>query len=635
MPKRKLRTQIAFWAGICLVATVGIVVVVSASMTHATASKAAVDQALTTSKGEAALARTELEQALNSARTIAQMLAGVKDPSAVIMIGREEVKGILGALVEKNADFVGVFSCWEPNQFDSMDAQNVQRPGSDAAGRFSPYWRRNEQGGTGLASVLGLPTHAVNGVPGAWYDVPRKTRQEFISEPYAETVNGRTRLVASLVAPIMVGDTFFGVVGVDLDLGFLARRVAEISVFDRTGRMICVTNAGTVVALSGNASAAGRSLATVDPAWQNLASQVRTGGAVSEPVGGDLAVFTPLQPGHTATPWSVGILVPNGKIRQQAFALLFTQIPVSLLCIGAALGLLWVTAGRLTSSIAQATGDLSKIAGSVSRASSDAAQASQTIAAGASRQAASIEETSASLEEMAAMTRRNAENARQANRMTNEARDSAARGLVAMTQMGEAIQRMKKSSDESARIVRTIDEIAFQTNILALNAAVEAARAGASGMGFAVVADEVRSLAQRSAEAAKTTAMLIEGAQTNAEAGVSSSTEVAAILERIVENVQKATDLVSEVTKASLEQTEGIEQITRAVAEVDKVVQSNAAVSDESLSSSRRLEGETHDLHQLVAALTGIVSGTRQEGMETKRTATPSRSLAGRAGAAT
>jgi methyl-accepting chemotaxis protein len=129
--------------------------------------------------------------------------------------------------------------------------------------------------------------------------------------------------------------------------------------------------------------------------------------------------------------------------------------------------LLWVTAGRLTSPIAQATGDLSKIAGRVSHASTEVAQASQTIAGGASLQAASTEETSASLEEMAAMTRHNAENARQANRITNEARDSAARGLVAMTQMAGAIQRMKKSADESAKIVRTIDEIAFQTNLLA------------------------------------------------------------------------------------------------------------------------------------------------------------------------
>jgi methyl-accepting chemotaxis protein len=131
----------------------------------------------------------------------------------------------------------------------------------------------------------------------------------------------------------------------------------------------------------------------------------------------------------------------------------------------------------------------------------------------------------------------------------------------------------------------------------------------------------VRNLAQRSAEAAKTTATLIEGAQENAAASVTSSTEVAALLEGIVESVQKATNLVSDVTKASLEQKEGIEQITRAVAEVDKVVQSNAAVSDQSLSSSRRLEGETHELYQRIAALTGVVSGSRQDGMSEVRAA--------------
>ncbi|HBA83439.1 MAG TPA: hypothetical protein DCZ95_05020, partial [Verrucomicrobia bacterium] len=156
----------------------------------------------------------------------------------------------------------------------------------------------------------------------------------------------------------------------------------------------------------------------------------------------------------------------------------------------------------------------------VTSASSQVSSASQQLAQGASEQASSLEETSASLEEMASMTRQNADNATQANNIAREASSLAVGGVEAMTRMIGAIDKIKKSSDETAKIIKTIDEIAFQTNLLALNAAVEAARAGEAGKGFAVVAEEVRNLARRSAEAAKNTADLIEGAQKNSEQGV-------------------------------------------------------------------------------------------------------------------
>ena len=155
----------------------------------------------------------------------------------------------------------------------------------------------------------------------------------------------------------------------------------------------------------------------------------------------------------------------------------------------------------------------------VASAASQISTASQSLAEGASEQAASLEETSSSLEEMASMTKRNAENAQKANDLAKEARHSADKGAGDMQTMSTAMEAIKVSSDDIAKIIKTIDEIAFQTNILALNAAVEAARAGEAGMGFAVVADEVRNLAQRSAQAAKETATKIEGAITKTDRG--------------------------------------------------------------------------------------------------------------------
>lgn len=245
----------------------------------------------------------------------------------------------------------------------------------------------------------------------------------------------------------------------------------------------------------------------------------------------------------------------------------------------------------------------------VSSASGQVAQSSQSMAEGASEQASSLEETSASLEEMASMTRQNADNADQANHMATEARDAASKGRESMQKMAEAINRIKASSDETAKIIKTIDEIAFQTNLLALNAAVEAARAGDAGKGFAVVAEEVRNLAQRSAEAARNTSELIAESQTNADNGVSVSEEVGSILEQIVESVDKVGQLIAEVNSATREQTQGIEQVNTAVAQMDQVTQSNAANSEEAASAAEELSAQAGELNQMVLQLRAIVGG--------------------------
>ncbi|MGC3970703.1 MAG: methyl-accepting chemotaxis protein [Pirellulales bacterium] len=237
----------------------------------------------------------------------------------------------------------------------------------------------------------------------------------------------------------------------------------------------------------------------------------------------------------------------------------------------------------------------------VSSASNEISKGSQSLARGASEQAGSLEEISSSLEEMSSMTKQNAENSQQGKILASSAREAADRGNVAMKRMGEAMDKIKSSSDATAKIVKTINEIAFQTNLLALNAAVEAARAGEAGKGFAVVAEEVRNLAQRSAEAARTTANMIEESVKNAESGVKISDEVAAILGEIGEGSRKVNDLVAEIAAASDEQSKGIEQVNSAVTQLDKVTQQNAASSEESASAAEELSSQAVSLSQVVS----------------------------------
>jgi methyl-accepting chemotaxis protein len=234
---------------------------------------------------------------------------------------------------------------------------------------------------------------------------------------------------------------------------------------------------------------------------------------------------------------------------------------------------------------------------------------SQTLAEGASEQAASLEETSASLEEMASMTRRNAENAQSAKDLAAQARAAADAGAADMREMNEAIGGIKSSSDNIAKIIKTIDEIAFQTNILALNAAVEAARAGEAGMGFAVVAEEVRNLAQRSAEAARETTAKIEDSIARSEAGVEISAKVAARLAEIVAKARQVDELVAEIATASREQSQGIEQVNTAVTQMDKVTQGNAAAAEESASASEELNAQAQTLKDAVSDLLALVGG--------------------------
>ncbi len=266
---------------------------------------------------------------------------------------------------------------------------------------------------------------------------------------------------------------------------------------------------------------------------------------------------------------------------------------------------------------------LRQSAAQVGSASGEISASSQQLAEGASQQAAAVEETSSSLEEMSSMTRQNADNSRQANDLMKSAVEVVGRANRSMTELTTSMDSITRASEETQKIIKTIDEIAFQTNLLALNAAVEAARAGEAGAGFAVVADEVRNLAMRAAEAAKNTAALIEGTVKEIRQGSDIAGRTNTDFNEVSIGIGKVGELVGEITAASQEQAQGIEQINKAVSEMDKVTQQNAATAEESASASEEMSAQADNLQNFVSELSMIVgSGS---GARTGASSTPAR----------
>ena len=412
--------------------------------------------------------------------------------------------------------------------------------------------------------------------------------------------------IVPIGAPVLgEGGEVVGSIAVIMRIDFLVEKIVGTKL-GQTGYSFMTDGSGRIIAHPRKELILELDLKTVK-GMEAIASQMTTRKAGVEPYVFEgvskIAGFAPVE----LTGWSVATTQSTDEFLASVHAIRNGILVVGGIFLALTIVLVLFFARSISRPIARVVAGLNDGAEQVAAASGEVSSSSQSLAEGASQQAASLEETSSSLEEMASMTKQNADHANQANTLMKEITQVVGESNTAMGHLTTSMRDISNASEETSKIIKTIDEIAFQTNLLALNAAVEAARAGEAGAGFAVVADEVRNLAIRAAEAAKNTTNLIEGTIKKIKEGTEQVNKAGDAFQLVAASTTKMGELVGEVAAASNEQAQGIDQVNKAVAEMDKVVQQNAANAEESAAASEELNAQAEQMKSYVRDLAAVV----------------------------
>jgi len=619
-----IQVRLALLVGFGLFFTIGILVFFSTKNARNNAITDAKEKAIAISKNYSGLVKSRLDKALYSTRAFADALSYI-DENRQNALSREQARLLGSKILLSDDDYLGFTICYEPNAFDNEDAKYANTPGHDGTGRFIPYLTKNGSGGFVVEPLIDYDKEDVS----PWYWKPKRLMSDFVTEPVFYPIQGKMVFMVSFMSPIIAGNSFKGVIGIDYSIDFLQNLVASSKLFEGKATISIVSYEGTYVANSGNVDLVGKPITTdnaknIEKQYADIKEGIEFIGEEND----QLLVYVPIYIAKSKLPWQVRLAIPMDLITQKATQQMWYQLILGLILLGLSIllltfalrqtikpvyqlvevtnqiaegnlvlkrhsnirndeiGLVYNAVFKMADQLKEIITNIRDAATSFSSASNELSKGSQQLSSRSNEQAASVEEITSSMEQIASSIQQNAENARETEKISVVAAEG---GKKSKDSVGVAVDSMRLIAEKTA----VITDIAFQTNILALNAAVEAARAGEHGKGFAVVAAEVRKLAELSRSAAdKISSFSSQSVERSEAAGKE--------LEEILPKILKTAQLVQEITAASNEQSSGAGQVNMAIQQLNQLTQNNASLAEEIASNSEELLSQANQLISIV-----------------------------------